>query len=361
MNIFLFIDSLGAGGAQRQLCGLACLLKEKGYNVKVVSYYNHPFYLYLLEENGIAYECLNRKSFFCFNGLLRSIKAFEADVVIAYQTVPGFIATLCSYFGKYNLIVSERNTNITTTWKDRLFFNIFRKADYIVPNSYSQGEYIRKTFPFLSNKINVISNFVDLKKFVPNYDKKPKVFRKLLIVASIKDSKNTKVFIEAFRIAKSKGCKMIVKWYGINPKEKEVPENYTYTQECLLMVKKYRLEKQLQLLPKVKEIDKEYKKADIFCLPSLFEGTPNVICEAMASGLPIICSDVCDNHIFVKNGENGFLFDPKNPDDIADKILKIENCSDTKLKKMSQKSRMIAENLCSPNKFVEKYIQLIEK
>ena len=44
MRVLLFIDNLGAGGAQRQFCGLACMLKQHGYIVKVVTYYNDPFY-----------------------------------------------------------------------------------------------------------------------------------------------------------------------------------------------------------------------------------------------------------------------------------------------------------------------------
>ena len=44
-KILCFIDSLGAGGAQRQIVGLAVLLKHKGYNVKMVTYYDIPFYI----------------------------------------------------------------------------------------------------------------------------------------------------------------------------------------------------------------------------------------------------------------------------------------------------------------------------
>ena len=43
-KILCLVDSLGYGGAQRQLSGLAILLKSKGYNVKVLSYYNIHFY-----------------------------------------------------------------------------------------------------------------------------------------------------------------------------------------------------------------------------------------------------------------------------------------------------------------------------
>ena len=43
-KILLFTDSIGAGGAQRQLVGLAYLLKDKGYHVKVCTYHHSDFY-----------------------------------------------------------------------------------------------------------------------------------------------------------------------------------------------------------------------------------------------------------------------------------------------------------------------------
>ena len=49
MRIILFTDCLGAGGAQRQLVGLAVMLKEKGYDVKVATYYDSDFYKHNLD------------------------------------------------------------------------------------------------------------------------------------------------------------------------------------------------------------------------------------------------------------------------------------------------------------------------
>ena len=54
-------------------------------------------------------------------------------------------------------------------------------------------------------------------------------------------------------------------------------------------------------------------------MSSFYEGTPNVICEAMSSGCPI-SSDVCDNARNVKENENGFLFNPRSPEDMAKKL-----------------------------------------
>ena len=56
-----------------------------------------------------------------------------------------------------------------------------------------------------------------------------------------------------------------------------------------------------------------YQSADFVVNPSFFEGMPNVVLEAMASGLPVIASDVAGNNEVVSHGETGFLFSLKEP------------------------------------------------
>ncbi len=60
--------------------------------------------------------------------------------------------------------------------------------------------------------------------------------------------------------------------------------------------------------------------ADIFVLPSLSEGDPHVIKEAMAFGLPIIASRVGGIPEILAEGRNGLLIEPGNPDDLAGKL-----------------------------------------
>lgn len=61
-------------------------------------------------------------------------------------------------------------------------------------------------------------------------------------------------------------------------------------------------------------------KADIFVLPSLHEGMPGSVMEAMAAGLPIIGTDVNGINELVIDGKTGYLVPPKNPEALADRL-----------------------------------------
>jgi starch synthase (maltosyl-transferring) len=51
-----------------------------------------------------------------------------------------------------------------------------------------------------------------------------------------------------------------------------------------------------------------YAASDAVVLPSLWEGFPNALLEAMAARRPVIASDIADNDRLVRNNENGYLF-----------------------------------------------------
>ena len=86
------------------------------------------------------------------------------------------------------------------------------------------------------------------------------------------------------------------------------------------------------------ELSDWFVVADIFILPSLAEGRPTVIYEAMASECPIIATNVGGIPEQVKNGYNGFLIESQNPDMLAEKIIYfLEN--ENEMIKMGKNSR----------------------
>ena len=357
-RILCFIDSLGPGGAQRQLIGLASFLKEKGYNVTVACYCDIPFYVDLLKSYDIPYVFLEKAESITFRiwHVAQYIRRMNPDVVISYLETPSICACIAKIFNrKFKLIVSERNTTQHTGRNERIRFNLFRVADYVVPNAYSQETYMQTHFPKLAKKIVTIPNFVDLEYFVPPMKRHRREVPEVMVAASIWASKNTLGFIDAVAVLKNKGYRFHISWYGLNTK------HIDYINQCESKIERLGVTDIIELKEKTNDILERYHGADYFCLPSFYEGTPNVICEAMACGLPIVCSDVCDNSKYVIEGENGFLFNPKDTESIVAAFEQLFPLNDDKYEQFCYHSRVLAEQKLSKKAFVNSYKIIIEQ
>lgn len=356
-RILCLIDSLGAGGAQRQMVGLATFLKERGYDVVVAIYHKNLFYADQLLSCGVPYVYLKNaeRSATRIYYIAQYIRKYKPDVVIAYLFTPCICACLATLTNhSFKLIVSERNTTQTTGRNEKIRFQLFRRADYVVPNAYAQENYIKKNFPKLTERVVTIPNFVDLQHFTPPQTRERRELPEIIVVATIWQSKNTLGFIDAVAALKEKGYRFHISWYGKDE------ANIDYFNSCQKKIEELGVSDCLELKEKTNKISERYQDTDYFCLPSFYEGTPNVICEAMACGLPVVCSDVCDNSRYVSEGINGFLFNPKDADTIVNAFEKLFALNDEKYQQFCTNSRRIAEEKLSKESFVESYIKLIE-
>jgi glycosyltransferase involved in cell wall biosynthesis len=68
------------------------------------------------------------------------------------------------------------------------------------------------------------------------------------------------------------------------------------------------------------DIREEYRRSDVFCLPSFAEGVPVVLMEAMAMGLPVVASDIMGIPELVEDGVSGFLVRPGRADTLVDAL-----------------------------------------
>ena len=109
------------------------------------------------------------------------------------------------------------------------------------------------------------------------------------------------------------------------------------------------------------DMPEQFEKSDIMCFPSYYrEGVPKAVLDASAAGLPIITCDSIGCRDTVKDGVNGFLVNPKSPEEVAEKLDTL--LSDKKLRlKMGEASRKIAENEYDVRKVVDVHLKIYEQ
>lgn len=357
-KVLCLIDSLGSGGAERQMAGLVVLLKRRGYDVTLATYHVEDFYGKTARNGGVPPVVLYTKN----NSLskLLVVKNFVEqggyECLITYKSGPNAIGCILKLLGmKCKLIVSERSFSMTLRRRDKICFFLYRYADYVVPNSYTQTNFIKNRYSYLANKVVTITNFTDTGLFSPLKTEQTNAVR-ILTVARIAKMKNVLNYLEAIAKIKNGVTKTIhFDWYG------DVHQSAVdYNNLILKRISELEIGDVVEFHPATSQIVDEYRKCDIFCLPSFYEGFPNVICEAMSCGKPVVCSNVCDNPQIVQSGKNGLHFNPYDVNDIFDKLKQIIEMPEQALLKWGEKSRDIAISLFSEDSFIDKYINLIE-
>lgn len=361
-KIICFIESLTGGGAEHQLVILADLLYKKGYDVTVVTMADISDH-YNLNENIKRLKIGVGKSYVMkWISVLWFFLRVKTDCVISYRQKCNIRVLPAMVFRpQIKVIASERNlTYGKPDIFEKLLFNIFyHRADYIVPNSYSQRKHILQKREAWAQKTKTIINYTDIEQYSKhdqlNYDG----ILKIAIFARLNSQKNLPRFFKMLSILKGKTQnKFIVHWYG-NQKGEINGVNQDYL-DAIELRRTYNIEDVIELIPAVKNTEEYMCKYHVICLPSLYEGFSNSIGEAICSCRPVICSDVSDNSVMVQEGVNGFLFNPTDEDDMVDAFLRLLETPQELLVEMGKNSRKRAEELFNAETFINSYINLIE-
>ena len=357
MRIVCMSRSLEVGGLERQLTGLAVVLKEAGHDVEVLKYIPTDFYEGFLAEHGIPSVYVPRKggTIGVSRRIARHLKDIGADMVICFGASPNMKACIAKFFHKdFRLVVSERNYIkhfMPNAW---IRFALYSKAAWIISNSYAQHNHVVKSFPSLARKASAIVNFVNLEEFHPA-ERRVDGSGPLTIttISRVRRRKNLHGYIKAASIVKEQGLDFRIKWYGKT-------KDSSYYRRCMKMIERKGLGDCFEILPATHDVKSIYDATDIFCLPSFHEGTSNAIGEALACGLPVACSDVSDNSLYVRPGSNGWLFNPKDIRSMAETLAEIIRCDRGRFADYGTQSRRTAEERLSVVRFRKEYLELIE-
>lgn len=221
---------------------------------------------------------------------------------------------------------------------------IYNRADKIVISSEKDKEFIIENFKIDSEKIEVINNYIDTNLFIKkenNIDKK----NKLVFVGRFNKQKNLFNLLDAVD-----NMDVELNLIGSGELENELKEKAK-------QIKIARINFLGNILNE--NLGEELNKNEVFVFPSLYEGNPKALLEAMSMGLAVLTTDVKGIKEIIKHKESGFLVNTDS--DFIKKGLE-ELLNDEELKeKISIGARKTIEERFSFEKIIEKELNLHKK
>jgi len=281
--------------------------------------------------------------------LLGEIMKLDWDLVHAHEVVaPGsFYSALASRIKNKPLIVTQHDYAYGNVHGARLFIQMFsdntygrfvaRGASTMIAISSQTGKFLERMGASKS-KICIIPNSVDTTTYSPNRNE---TLRKtlgidgpvVLFVGRLIKRKGVDVLLRAFHRAASSTPTASLIIVGSGPEEQRLRE----LQAELSLQNVFFIDRVAR-----EEMPQIYASSDVFVLPALYyEIFGNVVLEAMATGLPTICTKVGGMIDIVEDSRTGFQVDPGDEEELSDRLCQLMTDEALRLR-MSGQARQLA-------------------
>jgi len=251
----------------------------------------------LCNEAGLPLERYENRLFSVHGRVLRT-----ADIIKTNQTYGSELAlwaarlfrkpliARCGYMWSFNAALENGDNSPAAAEARRVEAKVFSAADRVVVTTNEMRQDVQRRVPETAGRVLVIPNYVDTELFKPSEETRQD--RTILFIGRIAPEKNLEALLEAIR---------------------SLPVS-------LILIGEGKLRPQLQkefadLNGRViwegnvpnSRLPEHLNRAGIFVLPSLYEGHPKTILEAMACGVPVVGADSPGIRELIRHGETGFL------------------------------------------------------
>lgn len=329
------------GGAEVATYNIAKHLAERGHEVHIITTLDES----LAEEEKTKediyiHRILSRKIRFIgvvvfWYKVLLKIRNLNPDIIHTQSLIHNAPVMFSNIIFNFPYIIYGRGSDVYFPKEPNK--SISKLALKNASGVIALSEDMKKEMNKICNRddISVLPNGIELNKFKGISEKK--LFKKkektIIFVGSLRPVKGVKYLIKAMNtINKETDTNLIIVGDGIDKEGLKTLVEELNLQDCIHFVGKIPNE----------DVPRYMAQADIFALPSLSEGFPVVVVEAMASGLPIVTTNVRGLPEIIKNGENGFVVEPQNSEHMAEKILLL--LKDEQLyRKISENNKVKAE------------------
>ncbi len=345
-NILFVTPGLGVGGAERQLALLTAEMSIRGHKTTIICLSSLPEKLNRnkLHSSSVHTFTLRKSPKFLIDlyRLVIAAKKLQPDIIQGWMYLGNILATIIALFLRKPLFHSLRASNMDARrywWQMKLNLLLSPAANKIVSNSLS-GKHFHSAFGFKKEEIYVIENATDVSYFKPDFKARIKQRIKMGI------PKKKSVILYVARLDPMKAHDVVIKLANALP---EIAFIFSGKGTDNL-----KLPSNAVGLGIVDDMPALYNSSDLLVNFSYFgEGFPNVICEALACGTPVLANDIGDTRRIV--GDEFTVNDLK----ISDLVVKIKSIfGDANIKKKTSDLREQILRSKNIRSMVDKYEKL---
>jgi glycosyltransferase involved in cell wall biosynthesis len=296
------------------------LLLNQGHKVDIACNINKEISIYLTERGCKVYDMEFQRSIFtkynlsAYKKLNQLIQKENYDIVHTHTPVASaFVRLACKSRENVKVMYTAHGFHFYTgaPFKNWLLYYpveryLSKYTDYII--TLNKEDYLRAKNSFKAGRVEYIPGVgLDIKKIqsqvVDKISKRKEINLPedaciVLSVGELNKNKNHETIIKAISKLKGQNLYYVICGQG---------QNESYLRE---LTKELGIEKQVRFLGYRSDIYEILKVTDIFAFPSFREGLPVALMEAMACGLPIVCSEIRGNMDLIENDKGGVLVRP---------------------------------------------------
>jgi glycosyltransferase involved in cell wall biosynthesis len=310
MKIALFTRELDnvLGGMERQLLKIARTLSDLGHEVTIYSLDKNPPNLFYPDfTSDIRVVNISSSDPQLVSSLVQKVKRQllvykiltrdKPDLGISFMFGAFLYSRLPTFFLGVPMILAERNSpdiyRITGVKRVRylLFFAMFFSGRIVI-----QFERYKEKYPwFLRYKFTTIPNSIQEFHNLEHLDIQSASF---IFAGRFSFQKQPLTLVKAFKLHLKKFPESKLLMYGSGELHSEIENTIARNQ----------LAENVYMHAPIPDITKVFKKGNVLCIPSLWEGFPNILGEALSWGIPAIGFKNCDGvSDLIQDGVNGWL------------------------------------------------------
>jgi len=317
INVIHIVEELTIGGLEKILTTIVLNLDKKKYNISVWCLREGGFFADKLVKEGIDVKILHistSRNPLSIYKLYRFLKSHKFDIIHTHAYSAGTIGRMSAFLAGVPVIISHNHSVYDYYGK---FYNLVEWflsliTDRVICISEVVNGFANKTQRINSKKLITIHNGIDdvcdlTEKSSSDLKKElgiPINHPVICTISHMEEHKGLKYLLEAasLLLQSKNDVSFLLVGEGVLKKELKI------------LCADLKIEKNVIFAGEQSDISEILSLSDIFVLPSLREGLPLTILEAMACGKPVIATNVGGIPEIVKDGENGILVYPKDPE-----------------------------------------------